>query len=118
MRYRKLDNNGDYTFGRNANDFVSDVDAVSQAIRTNLLLLYGEWWEDKDKGLPLFQNILGQPGTPESAQAADLLVREVISNTPGVRSISHFESSYADRRFALSCSVETIYGDASVEVSF
>lgn len=117
MRYRKL-NNGDYTFGGNANDFVKDADAVSQAIRTNLLLLQGEWWESVDKGLPLFQNILGQPGTPQHVQATDLLVRDVILNTPGVVRIKNFQSTYADRKYSLSCTVETQFGDAVTEVTF
>lgn len=116
MKYRKL-NNGDYSFGRNADDFVSDVDAVSQAIRTNLLLLLGEWWEDTDKGLPLFQNIVGAAGTPDSQQAADLIVQGAITGTPGVTSIKEFSSSYANRTYSLQCRVDTVYGEASLEVS-
>jgi hypothetical protein len=117
LKYRKLDK-GDYSFGHNANDFVSGTLAVSQAIKTNLLLLYGEWWEDTDKGLPLFQSILGQPGTPENMQATDLLVQGVISSTSGVISIKDFTSAYDNRAYSLTCTVETQYGDASVEVIF
>lgn len=118
MRYRKLDNNGDYTFGGNANDFYEGTIAVSQAIKTNLLLLYGEWWEDIDKGLPLFQNILGQSGTPGNQQAADLLIQGVISNTPGVISIKNYTSNYSNRTYSISCTVQTQYGDATAEVTF
>ena len=117
MKYRKLVN-GDYSFGNGSNDFYSGTIAVSQAIKTNLLLLYGEWWESIDQGLPLFQNILGQPGTPENEQAIDLLVQGVISNTPGVISIKNFSSTYANRTYSLTCTVETQYGDATVEVTF
>lgn len=117
MKYRKLIN-GDYSFGSNANDFISGTLAVSQAIKTNLLLLFGEWWESTDEGLPLFQNILGQPGTPENEQAVDLLVQANITNTPGVISIKNFSSIYADRTYSLTCTAETQYGDATVEVTF
>jgi hypothetical protein len=110
--------NGDYSFGNNANDFQSGTLAVSQAIKTNLLLLYGEWWEAIDKGLPLFQNILGQPGTPENQQAIDLLVQGNISSTPGVLNIKNFKSTYENRTYSLICTVETQYGDATVEVTF
>lgn len=114
MRYRKL-NNGDYTFGGNANDFYSGTLAVAQAIKTNLLLLYGEWWEDISKGLPLFQNILGQSGLPENVHAVDLLVREVISNTQGVLSISDFSSSYDKRTYTVTnCTVQTQYGEVTI----
>jgi hypothetical protein len=117
LKYRKLVN-GDYSFGHNENDFVSGTEAVSQAIKTNLLLLYGEWWEDIDKGLPLFESILGKPGTPENVQAADLLVQGAISSTPGVISIKNFQSSYENRQYSLNCTVDTQYGEASVEVTF
>lgn len=117
MKYRKLVD-GDYSFGNNKNDFVTGTLAVSQAIKTNLLLLYGEWWEDIDKGLPLFLHILGQAGMPQNVQAADLLVRDVISNTPGVTNIKKFTSTYENRTYSLTCTVETQYGDATVEVTF
>lgn len=117
MKYRKL-TNGDYTFGGNANDFYSGTVAVSQAIKTNLLLLYGEWWESIDQGLPLFENVLGQPGAPENLQAVDLLVRDIILSTQGVNSIAEFQSTYEKRRYSLSCKVETAYGDAAMEVEF
>lgn len=117
MKYRKL-TNGDYTFGGNANDFISGTLAVSQAVKTNLLLLYGEWWESKDEGLPLFQNILGQPGTPENEQAVDLLVQATISKTPGVMSIKNFASTYENRKYSIKCTVETQYGDATAEVIY
>ncbi|MEK8128656.1 hypothetical protein WMW72_12135 [Paenibacillus filicis] len=117
MRYRKM-HNGDYVFGGSARDFVEGVEAVSQAIRTNLLLLKGEWWEDTEKGLPLFQNILGQAGTPQHIQATDLLVQEVIRNTPGVTKINDFKSTYENRKYSLTCRVDTQFGEAQAEVNF
>ncbi|NHN33574.1 hypothetical protein [Paenibacillus agricola] len=117
MRYRKL-NNGDYTFGGNGDDFITGTLAVSQAIKTNLLLLQGEWWESTGTGLPLFQHILGAPGTPQHIQATDLLVQDNILATLGVLRIKDFKSIYEDRKYGLSCKVETIYGDAETEVIF
>lgn len=114
MRYRKL-TNGDYTFGRREQNFVSDIDAVAQAVRTNLLLLQGEWWEDKEKGLPLFQRILGQPGVPDSVRAADLLVQDVILQTAGVIRIKNLQSSYANRAYQFTCEVDTVYGSLSLQ---
>jgi hypothetical protein len=118
MKYRKLDSGGDYVFGHNMNDFITDTDAVAQAIKTTLQLLEGEWWEDTSIGLPLFQNILGMPGTPENIQAADLLIQGAISNVQGVKSISDFQSSYANRTYSMRCTVDTIYGTIEVEEAF
>jgi len=115
LKYRKLDSSRDYVFGGNQNDFLTGNLAVAQAIKTNLLLLQGEWWEDVDKGLPLFQNILGQTGTPENDSAIDLLVQGVISSTQGVTGIKDFTSSYEKRKYSVSCTAETIYGDTVIQ---
>lgn len=117
MKYRKL-NNGDYTLGKGEGNFVTGVDAVSQAIKTRLLLLQGEWWEDTNLGLPLFQSILGLPGTPENLHSIDLIIQDQIANTPDVTNILNFESTYENRTYSLKCTVETKYGEATVEVTF
>jgi len=118
MIYRALDSNGDYVFGKNMQSFLIDINAVAQAIKTNLLLLKEEWWEDLSEGLPLFQNILGQSGSGESIQSIDLIVKDRILNTQNVLNIITYSSKYENRRLAISCSVETVFGIAVVEVSF
>ena len=50
-KYRRLDANGDMTFGRGAESFAQGVEAVRQAIETRLRLLRGEWWERPADGL-------------------------------------------------------------------
>lgn len=118
MIYRRLDNNNDYSFGRSKQDFVSSSDAVAQAIKTRLLLLYGEWWEDQGSGTPLFQNILGVSGTQENLEAVDLVVQEVIINTDNVTEISDFTSDYSNRVYSVSCTVNTIFSTSTtIEVS-
>lgn len=118
MQYRRLDENGDYSFGRGSQDFVSGTLAVAQAIKTCLLLLEGEWWEDIQEGLPLFQNILGSSGSPESLNGVDLLIQERIARTPGVKNITNYSRTFQDREYSVTCTVETVYGDAAVEVTF
>lgn len=93
MRYRKL-TNGDYTFGGNATDFVSGELAVAEAVKTNLLLLSGEWWEDTSKGVPVFQSILGQTGQPGNLRAVDLLIQTTALNTPDVIGLSKYKGTY------------------------
>lgn len=117
MKYRALDQNGDYSFGKSMQNFLTDTNAIAQAIRTNLLLLRGEWWEDTSDGLPLFQGILGQSGTPEHLSAADLLIKERILGTQGVSQIQDFQRSYENRKYTVvSCSVLTST-DQTVTVS-
>lgn len=121
MKYRRLDTNGDYSFGRSMQDFLVNADAVAQAIKTNLKFLKNEWWEDTSNGLPLFQNILGQSGTPEHLTATDLLIKERILSTQGVSQIQDFQSSYEKRKYTVSsCTVLTNTGQVVTvsEVNF
>lgn len=103
-------------FGGNQNDFYTGKDAVGQAIYTSLKLCAGEWWEDQSVGLPLFQSILGQSGSPDHIKAVDMLVQEQILNVQGVTQIASFQSSYANRTYTVTnCTVQTQYGDVVVE---
>lgn len=117
MIYRRLDNNGDYSFGRGKQDFISGTAAVAQAIKTKFLLLSAEWWEDQADGTPLFQNILGVSGTPDNLEAVDILARDRIINTENVTEIVNFSSTYEKRKYAFECTVNTIFGAVTVEVA-
>lgn len=116
MLYRTLDANGDYIFGLGSQSFLTDVNAVAQAVKTNLLLLQGEWWEDTSIGLPLFQNILGQTGSQSSQQSIDLLVQAQIINTPGVIDIYNYQGVYDKRIYSISCNINTQFGDIQIQV--
>lgn len=113
MIYRRLDVNGDYVFGRGKHDYVSGVEAVAQAIKTRLLLLYQEWWEDKEDGLPLFERILGASGNTNNIKAVDYIFKERIQNTTGVLSLLGYDSYYDNnnRKYIFIASVETLYGE-------
>lgn len=114
MKYRILDSNGDYSFGRGQQNITYGSFAVSQAIKTRLKQLYGEWWEDKKDGLPLFQEILGRPGIDGNISIADSLIKERIIGTKDVTSIKEFSSTYENRNYLFSCTVNTKYGTVSV----
>lgn len=101
MQYRKIDSNDDYVFGQNSNGFYSGTDAVGQAIYTALKLLQGEWWEDTSIGFPLFQSVIGQPGSQEHQHAVDMFVQETVMNVQGVQEITSFTSSYANRTYTI-----------------
>lgn len=118
MRYRMLDVNGDYCFGKGQQNITYGTYAVSQAIKTRLLLLKGEWWENKDEGLPLFQNILGYSVSINNLDIVDSLIKERIIKTQGVITIKNFKSSFEDRNYSFSCTVDTKYGDATVALTF
>ena len=103
MRYRRLENEGDYTFGAGGADMLIDLEACAQSIRTRLWLLSGEWWEDLTDGLPLFQKILAQRDINIASEA----IRNRILSTPHVRDIIYFSADWDNeqRYLLISCAV-------------
>ena len=84
MIYRRLDENGDRIFGGNSNDFLDKSDAIKQAVTTRLKLLKSEWWEDKTKGLPFFQQMVGS----KNLELVKQLIVTEIQNVEGVKNVS------------------------------
>lgn len=113
MKYRRLIN-GDYSFGRGKSDYLSDIDAVAQAIVTRLLLLKGEWWEDLNDGLPLFQEILG---VSRSMAKVDRLISERILDTENVIDISDIDTDFnaETRKYVYGAKVDTEFGSMFIE---
>lgn len=117
MRYRRLDENGDYSFGNNSLDYIKDNDAIAQAIKTKLYLFYGEWWEDISLGLPMFQSILGQVSNENLRRTVILLSAEQIQSVEGVSSVDSIVVAISARKLTLSIDVTTEYGSSvSTEV--
>lgn len=114
MRYRKLDNNDDMTFGNQQADFYRDQpEAVAQAILTRLRLWVGEWFIDQTEGTPYQQAVLGT-GTKKTIEPA---MRSRILETTGVTNIEEFQLAIdADTRTAnVSATVNTEYGTATAQ---
>ncbi len=110
MKYRKLDENGDYTFGNNTFDFIDKDEAIAQAIKTKLYLFYGEWWEDISLGLPMFQSILGQVSNDNLRQTVILLCAEQINLVEGVTSVDSISVDISARKLGLTIDVTTENG--------
>ena len=110
MKYRKLDENGDYIFGHNSFDYIEKDEAIAQAIKTKLYLFYGEWWEDISLGLPMFQSILGQVSNNNLRQTVILLCAEQISLVEGVTSVDSISVDISARKLGLTIDVTTENG--------
>jgi hypothetical protein len=107
IQYLQLDASYDPILDPTAN--LTDADAVTQAILTRLNLFLGEWWEDLNLGLPVFQSILGQLGSPQGLAAMQLSVQQVITGTPYVTSAST-TVNFENGRLSLSYTAETAFG--------
>lgn len=120
MKYRKLDEKGDYTIGRR-DEMYEGTEAVAQAVKTRLLLLFDEWWENRQDGTPLFEKVLGQRlRTDETPDEIDLVFSERISSTQGVSEITRFESKIEaeSRAYTAEITIKTVYDtEFSVSIS-
>lgn len=119
MKYRRIDSSGDYVFGNGMSDFASELEAISQAITTKILLLKNEWWEDLEEGTDLFQNILVQNLTQEGVNAIDIIVKDRILSVKNVATIKEFSSQVnkSAKTYTAVLTIETIFGDLEKEVS-
>lgn len=116
MIYRKLNANGDYTFGLQAGNFYKNIpEAVAQAVKTRLGLIQGEWFLDITVGTPYNSRILGA-GT---VSKYDRAIQEVILSTQGVKRITAYGSSVdpSTRSASVNCTIDTIYGQAVVNAA-
>lgn len=113
VRVRRLDADYDPVFGQGKNDYIEDLDAVVQIIKSRLLLLMGEWWENLDEGLPLWQSILGKRS---SKIVVDNLIQQRILKTPYVTSIEFISSTYdsSARSYIFSAVVNTQFGTVGI----
>ncbi|MDU2894447.1 MAG: hypothetical protein E7B53_04800 [Clostridium sp.] len=114
MRYRMLDIDGDYQFGKGQQNFTYGTYAVAQAIKTRLKLLKGEWWENTSEGLPLFEQIIGVNGSQDDLYLVDSIIKERIIGTENVKSIESFKSEYINRAYTFSCVVNSKFGEVTV----
>lgn len=119
IKYRKLDRNGDYVFGAGQQCLTYGTYAVTQAIQTRMKLLKGEWFEDTEEGLPLFQQILGVKPTDANLAIIDFLIKSRILGTTDVTGIESFSSSYdsSEMQYSYTALVNTKYGTVTISNS-
>ncbi|EOX9201031.1 hypothetical protein ACPX3P_000751 [Yersinia enterocolitica] len=113
MRYRREDENGDYTFGQGDNTFlINSPEAVAQAVKTRFELWRGQWFLDLTEGTPYIQSVLGK----QRSDVYILAIRERILDTQGVNSILEFEANYNgdNRRVTFTATIDTLYGITTV----
>lgn len=114
MRYRAMDQNGDYTFGRGASNFlVNSPDTVRQSVQTRLALIQGEWFLDKTEGT-MWNRVVGKGNT----KTHDLVIQTRILQTKGVSGITEYQSQVdmENRKLSVAALVMTIYSTEPILV--
>lgn len=115
ITYRQLGPNNDPIWG----NYISDTDAVAQAVLTRLNLLQGEWWESLTEGTPLWQSILGVSGARSRQQPISLLLQQRILGTLYVTGISNVQTSFSTvtRAFTFYAVVQTRFGNFTISTN-
>lgn len=123
MIYRRLSTDGDYVLGAGNSTFLSGTEATAQAIVTRIKLLWGEWWENINMGTPLWQSILGTPGSDSNLKSIDNILRSRIlslklGNTNLIKSIDEYSHEYnhATRSYLFKATVTTIYNNTPITI--
>lgn len=106
MIVRSIDIDGDWNFGKGKNDYLKDVDAVSQNIATRLRSFLGDCFFDAAAGIDWFK-YLGS----KNKVGLNLSVKTVIINTAQVTQLNELSIVSNDaRNLALSYEVNTASG--------
>ena len=115
IQYLQLDSLNDPSFDPTA--ALTNTTAVSQAIQTRLNLFLGEWWENLALGLPVFQSILGQLGSPQGLTAMQLAIQQTIQGTPYVTSVVSTSVTFENGQMGVSYTVQTTFGQVTGAVN-
>lgn len=113
MRYRKLDPDGDYSFGNGLADFwIDQPEAVAQAALTRVEMFTGDWYAAPGDGMPWRTMVLGK-GTEASRDPA---IQGRVLGTPGcLRLVSYSSRLDRDKRLlSTAITIDTIYGQAMI----
>jgi hypothetical protein len=107
MRFRNLDSNGDWTFGKGNQNYAINKDAVKLNVKTRLQ----EWLNDcffaQDKGID-YLNRLGDKGQEDLLEQD---IRTIIVQTDGVSRLEAFSFEVSGRDFSAQYKIITIYDD-------
>ncbi len=98
MIVRSIDENGDWTFGKSRNNYLSGSDAVKQNIKTRLLEFVGDCFFNIQAGVDWFTFL----GGSKNQLALNLNISSIILNTRFVTSIRQLSISLVDRHFFVS----------------
>ena len=110
---RAIGANGDPLYGNGTSNFISNLAAVAQIIKTSLLLISGELWYNKQVGLPLWGALVSNPITN---QAVALIYQNIILGVPYVTGITSLAVTYLpqSRSFSFAAEVQTQFGALTV----
>jgi len=105
MRVRRVDDNGDWVFGKSSADYMSDSDAISQNVKTRIKSFKNDWFLDVEAEIDWFA-LLGAKGTKKEIERE---VERVVLDTDGVTRVDYIEIIVDSREATILLSYTNIY---------
>jgi hypothetical protein len=108
MRVRRIDADGDWTFGRGRHSYAATSESVAQRVKTRLLSFQGDWFLDLDHGLPWFIRM----EKPADLALLEADVKRCILETAGVASLTAFsiDLNRETRKCTIAATIIDAYG--------
>jgi hypothetical protein len=106
MRFRNVDVNGDWSFGKGRNSYLVDTPALMMNIKTRLLSFYNDCFFDTEAGIDWW-NLLG--GKDQKAIIAS--IQRVVLRSSNVKRIVDMQYTLNRREFSIQLSVEFANGE-------
>jgi len=91
----------------------SNKQIVAQRVKQALLLFKGEWFLDRDLGIPYYEDILGTKNSIDTVRA---IFVNTIRSVDGVKDLTEFNIEFNDATRTLSIKL-TIIDDLSNEIN-
>ncbi len=106
MLISKLDNNGDWSFGRNLDDYIVGAEAIAQNIKTRVRSFANDWFLDITANID-WDTILGIKNNGEIIQQE---IRRVVAGTQSVVNVREVYVTIGENRKAsITLSYDDIY---------
>ena len=110
---RALDIDGDFTFGNNKGNYISDVNALKQNIVTRLREYKNDCFFDLNSGID-YDFFLT---TKQKQSELEANIKSRILQTEDVREILYFNASVTDRHLSIVVKITSLYGTFDVNLN-
>lgn len=108
MRVRRLDKNGDFSWGGNKNTYIDDNNAVLQNVSTRLKSFKYDWFLDADANID-WLTLLSQKNNEQSIKNE---IERIVKNTYGVTGIISIDLEIDNTRNAtINLVLSTVFQD-------
>lgn len=106
MRFRNLDLNGDWTFGKGRNNYLRGNEALMLNIKTRLLCFLGDCFFDTEAGIDWWTLLGGK-----NLKTILASVQRVIIRSSNVKRIVNLDYSLTNRKLSIRVAIEFANGE-------